>query len=257
MVKVILNLAKLNNKEFSRLVTSLLRDWQGVKATVDDPVLTKLKNRLTQQSEVFYQGLVEVKDSTTAKAIEEADQQRDNNLQFLAEMVKWGRLATTSEAKEAYKVLMPLFKDVRKIKKSNYEEESLLLNGLLDQLKKPEYQTHLRNLDLMKAFQNLTKSQEAFDALLAKRQTTKTTKVVYDNKKSRKDLQATYDQVDKYLSVMADEATPVAYGKLYKIFVANEAVFKPLTASKKNKDKADQTPPVSDGVNPSPDHPEA
>lgn len=247
MAKPALYLAKLSNKEFSRLITSLLRDWQTVKASVDDAVLTKLKTRLTQQSELFYQGLSDIRDSQTAKEIDAADKLRDQHLQLLAEMVKWGRLATVPEDKEAYKLLNPLFKEVAKIKKSNYEEESLSINALLDQLKKPEFQTAIRTLNLTKAIQQLTASQDAFDKRLAKRQSTKTTKVVYDNKQARKDLQETYLKLVDYLYVMADEATPVAYGKIYKVLVANSDTFKPLTVNRKAKGKeeglADQAIP--------------
>lgn len=217
MAKVLLNLRKLSNKEFSRFMSSLLRDWQSVKATVDDPVLTKLKTRLSQQSDVLYQGLGEVKDSQMAKDIEAADKLRDQHLQLLAEMVKTGRLATVTEDKEAYQVIAPLFKDVSKIKRSNHEEASLSINTLLDQLKKTEFQAAIRTLNLSKA--------------------------IYDNKQARQDLMETYTALNHYLAVMAKEATPIAYGKLYKVLVATEETFKPLTKDKKAKEKAGQASP--------------
>lgn len=242
MVKATLYLGKLSNGEFRRLVTSLLRDWQGAKVTVEDAVLTKLKNRLTEELSTFAEGLADLKDNQTAKAIEEADKLRDQQLQLLADTIKLGRYGLTSEEKEAYKLLNPLFKDLKKVKQSNYEEESAAILKLLDQLKKAELQAPIKTLNVTKPIQNVTKSQEAFDLLLAKRQSTRTSKVVYDNKAARKALQETYTKLSDYLYVMADEATPVAYGKLYKVFKANNDAFKPLTADKKKKADAAVSP---------------
>lgn len=237
MAKVSLYMTKLNNREFSRLVSSLLRDWQASKVTLDDPVFTKLKTRLTQQSELLHQGLSEVKDSQAAKDLDKADKLRDQNLQFLADSIKLGRYAQTTEEQAAYEALKPFFKDTAKIKRSNYEEESESINGILNQLKKTELQPHVRALNLTKAVASLTKSQTDFEALLLKRHTGKTTQTVYDNKKARKDLQETYILLADYLHVMSKEATPVAYKKLYQIFATNSDFFKPLTSSRKAKDK--------------------
>lgn len=248
MAKVSFYFNRLSHGEFYRMVTGFLRDWQASKLTIEDPVLTKLKTRLTQEVETFGQALAEVKDSQAAKDLEEADRLRDQHLQLLADSVKLGRYGHSPEEKEAYQALAPLFKGVSKAKRSNYEEESSYVLTLLAQLKKTEYQTFSRSLNLTKGIQNLTKSQEAFDKLLTQRNASKSGKVTYDTKATKKVLQETYTKLADYLYVMADEATPLTYGKLYKIFVTNHEVFKPLTVTR-TKPKSDSPEPAAEADN--------
>lgn len=247
MAKVTLNLKKLSNKEFSRLVINLLRDWQTAKVTLEDPVLTKLKTRLTQESDLLHQGLYVVNDNSTIKDMEKADQARDLHLQLLADTVKLGRFAQTPEEKAAYNLIKPLFKDVAKVKQKSYEAESSSINGILDQLKKTELQAPVKSLNLAKPIQLLTKSQEDFEALTLKRHTGKPAKIVYNNKLARKNLQETYQILADYLYIMQKELGTVAYKKLYQTLETNATFFKHLTGSRKTKDSekapSDQTPP--------------
>lgn len=240
MAKTSLYLSRLSNDEFSRLVTSLLRDWQASHVTLDDVVLTKLKTKLTQQSELFRDGLAVVKDKALRQELEEADKIRDQDLQILAEMVKLGRYARTTEEKAAYQLLSPLFTGLAKAKQANYEEESAYVNRLLKHLKEEKYQESVRQLNMTKAIQTLSKSQAAFEALLLKRHTTNNSKLVYDNKANRKALQETYTRLGDYLYITSEEIGTPAYQKLYRVYQTNSDLFKPLTINRKAKTEKTQ-----------------
>lgn len=248
MGKASLSVSRLSNGEFSRLVTSLLRDWQASRVSVEDTVLTKLKTRLSSQSELFLEGLASIKSRDVSDELEEADKVRDQDLQLLHEMVKLSRYARTAEEKEAYKAISPLVKEVPKAKRSGYEEESAYINRLLTQLKKSEYQAYARTLNLTKQVQAITKSQEAFEGLLLKRHNQTAAQVVYDNKAARKALQDTYQRLGDYLYIMSEETNTTAYDKLYKIYVTNNDFFKPLVNKPKSKAKEDTATPTTDNV---------
>lgn len=241
MSKVTLNLSKLNHREFSRLISSLLRDWQASKVTVEDAVLTKLKNRLTQDLETFDSGLSQIKDTKLTKTIEENDKLRENDLQLLYEQVKLARLARSKEDREAYDSLKPLFDRAAKAKRSGYEEGTAYIKHLLNQLQSADYQPHVQRLNLTKAVTELTKSQEAFETLLLKRHNKASSQVVYDNKKTRQELEESYKKLAYYLYVMSAETGTVAYTKLYKMFKANNDAFKVLTTNTRGKAKTEAT----------------
>lgn len=248
MAKVTIGISRLSNKELSRLVVSLLKEFQDSRVTIEDLVLTKLRTRLAQESEQFVAGLSEVKDKSVKEDMVAADKARDLDLQQLYDMVKLGRYAKTTEEKEAYKKLLPLFKGLTKAKYDNNEEESAFINSLLAQLKQTDYQAHVRSLNLTKVVASLTKSQADFEVLVHAQINKVHAKTVFDSKKYRKSLEETYNRLSDYLYIMSEEHGTVAYQKLYKLYAANSNYFKPLVNQHKPKAKKD-TPKAEEPSN--------
>lgn len=218
----------LNRDEFTRLIESLLRDWQASKVASDDVVLTKLKTRLTTTLASYQESLAQVTDQGATESLLAADQARDKDLRWLYEMVKLAQWQKGKEEQAAYKTLWPLFTDAIKAQKANYEEESAYISRLLGQLGTAPYQAAATLLGLTKGIQELTKSQAAMEALLLKKHTAKASQKVYDKKALRKTLQDTYQRLGHYLLIMSEEVGTVAYTKLFKVYQTNHELFKPL-----------------------------
>lgn len=245
----------LTGDEVTRLVSSLLRDWQASKVTIEDPALTKLKTRLTTTLASYQEGLAQLKDQATLEELAEADRQRDNDLQLLFGHLKLAKWKSSKEEKAAYKLLRPLFDGVSKAKKANYEEESAYINRLVGQLGTAPYQAAATLLGLTKPLQDLTKSQAAMEDLLLKKHTTNGSRKVYDNKASRQVLEATYRRLGLYLTIMSEEVGTAAYTKLLKVYDNNTSLFKPLAMVHKAKGKEEESDQAETPAPPSPQEP--
>lgn len=237
---------RLSHKELVHLSASLLRDIEASKVNLEDALYGKIKKRLADSQALLEAALKKPNNKLLRQDLEEADQTRDLDLQLLADTIKLGRFAKTKEGKDAYQLLQPHFKGLASHKASHYEAESAFVNQLLSLFKESSYQTALRSLNATKPLEELTRSQAAFDALLLKFHQNHSSQTVYDLKKIRKDLKDTYKRLGDYLQILSEESNTVASKKLYAIYVANNELFSPLTAtSKKKTPKTPEPAPVA------------
>ena len=126
--------------------------------------------------------------SEKSSTITEADQLRDEDFQALREAIKPYRNSRRENEKAAYKTLDLLFDQYKKATKVSYEEESALLNSLLEKLRKAEYQSAIETLGIGRFMNNLTESQAAFEKVFSDRSQENLAKVSFDTKATAQGL---------------------------------------------------------------------
>lgn len=155
------------------------------------------------------------------ESVEELDQQRDADVQALFDSIRPYAAARALAEKTAYSQLAAFFgsyKDI--IKKANYEKESALIAEVLKKLAAAPYSEAIGSLRLTGFVENLSESQMQFERVFAERQALGLTKVSYDRKKLRQDVEKPYQLLCAYLEV-AEAIQPAPERKLLLATINN------------------------------------
>lgn len=142
--------------------------------------------------------------------------------------------------KAAYKTLDLLFDQYKKATKVSYEEETALLNSLLEKLRKAEYQSAIETLGIGRFMNNLTESQAAFEKVFSDRSQENLAKVSFDTKQLRKDLAVPYQQLSDYVAILAQLKEDAIYQKTLSVLNNSRKYYADVLARRKGKDKKEE-----------------
>ncbi|ERT67820.1 hypothetical protein D8M41_07775 [Rothia sp. HSID18069] len=238
--QTLLNLqtSSLRYAEFSQFIARFLDDVEKENLDVKkEEILSNLLGQLKTNLPAYQASLGQVRVSEKSSTITEADQLRDEDFQALREAIKPYRNSRRENEKAAYKTLDLLFDQYKKATKVSYEEESALLNSLLEKLRKAEYQSAIETLGIGRFMNNLTESQAAFEKVFSDRSQENLAKVSFDTKQLRKDLAVPYQQLSDYVAILAQLKEDAIYQKTLSVLNNSRKYYADVLARRKGKDK--------------------
>ncbi|MGT2846125.1 DUF6261 family protein [Streptococcus massiliensis] len=242
-------LGHLRHAEFSQFIARFLDDVEKENLDVKkEDVLSRLLATLKSKLPAYQASLGQVRASEKSASITEADQLRDEDFQALRDAIKPYRSSRRENEKAAYKTLDLLFDQYKKASQVSYEEETALLNSLLDKLKQADYQAAVEVLALGRFVTNLTESQAAFDKVFSERSQEKLAKVSYDTKQLRKDLVAPYQQLCDYVAILVQVKDDELYQKTLNLLNNSRKYYADVLARRKGLNKKENTKKEGSGT---------
>lgn len=135
-----LKISNLRSAEFVQFITRFLDDVE--KEGLDfknEEVLAALVKKLKVALPAYQASLGQIRASEKSASISAADELRDADLQALRDAIKPYRAAKREEEKSAYESLKRLFEQYKSAHTKHYEEETALIDSLLEKLKTAPY----------------------------------------------------------------------------------------------------------------------
>lgn len=136
-------------------------------------------------------------------SLDQADRERDDALATLQSLVRAFARVKDAATKEAYETLSQLLKNYNGLAGTSLEKETEGINHLLQELKKPAYQTALAKLHLEAHVDSLAAAQKAFEKVYKERLTELKGKAPSQNKTVRLKLQEIYDFLVDFTAIGA------------------------------------------------------
>ena len=194
----------LDKSEFSQLMTESKEAITAFnKAHKVESIYTSKLEEMSQHLAKFQEGLHRAKASSLVTSLDQADRERDDALGTLTALVRAFSRVKETATKEAYDTLAGLLKNYAGIAAANYEKETEGINHLLQELKKPAYQTALAKLHLEAHVDSLAAAQKAFEKVYKERLTELKGKTPSQNKNVRLKLQEIYDFLVDFTAIIA------------------------------------------------------
>lgn len=236
-------LTRLTHADFGQFIHRFLDDLDksGLRYNTDES-LVALVNQLKTQLPVYKKSLEQVRASDKTKSIAQADKERDDDLQALQNALKAFRSTKRPNEAEAYTSLNLLFKQYKEADSRNYEAQTLLVATLLEKLATAPYQAQVTLLGLKRFVDSLAESNAAFEAIYASRSKDQLTKVSYDVKELRSQLQFTYQLVADYINITAQVKSLKLYKDLLGVVNNSRKAYADILArTGKREEKAQET----------------
>lgn len=234
-----LPLSRLQAHELSQLIARTLKDVDAEEFPLSDAMVTNYISQLRKTQSSFQKSLDQVKGSTVAQKIAQADRYRDHDLQALFDFIKPYKHSRQSGKKADYLSLAQLFKTFKEIKDANYEKESSQILNLLRQLEQTLYKENIALLNIAEGVKNLKQSQKEFEELFVQRTTDSRHKEVLGSKQLRQDLEKPYQSLCNYLFLMLDSDDKVSYGKVIKTINNSRDYYATTLAKRLSKAKVE------------------
>ena len=194
----------LENNEFFQLMSESRSEVASfIKENKVDGIYTTKLDEMDKLLEQLQGGLHQTKSSKLVASLDQADRERDDALGTLQSLVRaFGRVKDAA-TKEAYETLSQLLKNYTGLAGTSLEKETEGINHLLQELKKPAYQTALAKLHLEAHVDSLVAAQKAFDKVYKERLTELKGKAPSQNKTVRLKLQEIYDFLVDFTAIGA------------------------------------------------------
>ena len=199
-----LDVKSLENNEFFQLMSESMEEIAAFnKANKVDAIYTTKLAEMEQLLAKLQGGLHQTKSSKLVASLDQADRERDDALATLQSLVRAFARVKDAATKEAYETLTQLLKNYSGLASTSFEKETEGINHLLQELKKPAYQTALAKLHLEAHVDSLAAAQKAFEKVYKERLTELKGKAPSQNKTVRLKLQEIYDFLVDFTAIGA------------------------------------------------------
>lgn len=199
-----LDVKSLENNEFFQLISESMEEIAAFnKANKVDAIYTAKLGEMEQLLAKLQGGLHQTKSSKLVASLDQADRERDDALATLQSLVRAFARVKDAAIKEAYETLSQLLKNYSGLSSTSFEKETEGINHLLQELKKPAYQTALAKLHLEAHVDSLAAAQKAFNKIYKERLTELKGKAPSQNKTVRLKLQEIYDFLVDFTAIGA------------------------------------------------------
>ena len=199
-----LDVKSLENNEFFQLMSESMEEIAAFnKANKVDAIYTTKLAEMEQLLAKLQGGLHQTKSSKLVASLDQADRERDDALATLQSLVRAFARVKDAATKEAYETLSQLLKNYTGLAATSLEKETEGINHLLQELKKPAYQTALAKLHLEAHVDSLAAAQKAFEKVYKERLTELKGKTPSQNKNVRLKLQEIYDFLVDFTAIIA------------------------------------------------------
>ena len=194
----------LENNEFFQLMSESRSEVAAfIKENKVDGIYTTKLDEMDKLLEQLQSGLHQTKSSKLVTSLDQADRERDDALATLQSLVRAFARVKDAATKEAYETLSQLLKNYSGLAGTSFEKETEGIKHLLQELKKPAYQTALVKLHLEAHVDSLAAAQKAFDKVYKERLTELKGKAPSQNKTVRLKLQEIYDFLVDFTAIGA------------------------------------------------------
>ena len=194
----------LENNEFFQLMSESRSEVAAfIKENKVDGIYTTKLDEMDKLLEQLQGGLHQTKSSKLVAGLDHADRERDDALGTLQSLVRAFARVKDAATKEAYETLSQLLKNYTGLAATSLEKETEGINHLLQELKKPAYQSALAKLHLEAHVDSLAAAQKAFEKVYKERLTELKGKTPSQNKNVRLKLQEIYDFLVDFTAIIA------------------------------------------------------
>lgn len=207
-----LHLTSLHHAEVGQLIVRFYEDFS--RASLDattDPDFKKLFDELHAKIPAYNAALKQIRASEETEKIEQADHERDADIQALKDSIKPYRKAKTQAEKEAYTALDILLNQYKNLADENLEKQTAHLSILLTALRSAEYDPHVNQLNINKFVTYLEDSATSFNDIFSQRSYKTSQKEIYDVKALRRDLIDHYRTMINYIAAVSSVKADVFY----------------------------------------------
>lgn len=157
------HLSRLSHLSLGQFISSSLTNLQdkGIDLT-EDKIIQTLISKLQDSLPLYNDAVRQVKKTSLASQVREADKVRDRDLLALFSHLKAAQHSRNPEKQKAITQVMPQIQALQYMSKLSYEKQSSQIKHLLKILESPDNQTYLKVLVAEEYVSNLKQSQEDF-----------------------------------------------------------------------------------------------
>jgi hypothetical protein len=199
-----LNITRLQYLESGQFIIRFLTDFQSQNLDPNsDPEFKTLYDSLAAQSPIYDNALMQIRAKAESELLMAQDEIRDKKVITLRRAVNVFQHSDVAEEQSAFKLLKIVLQTYADIERENFEAESLGLDNLVAELRKPLHAPAVATLGLTTHVNNLETANATFKTTFNTRSTATISTVVYDTKLLRKNILDTYRDLAEYVAVMA------------------------------------------------------
>ncbi|HEL1586800.1 TPA: hypothetical protein TXJ16_001324 [Streptococcus suis] len=160
-IRIPLYTQRLNQAEFTQLITSSVDTLKQYRSSTNDPMVTDLINQLEESLPTLKKSLKQKRGSDMTSDLNKAVKNRKADYSAFVNGLKLFKNTRTPEKLQAYHRLQELIKLYKYTRSSNMQESSALIDSLLARLAKSPYSEDVSLLLLDEAVANLRESHES------------------------------------------------------------------------------------------------
>lgn len=249
MKKYILNrldVSRLHNAEFGQFLTRFFEDFE--KSEIDpeqDADFKKKFDLLANDLPVFNRALNQVRASEESKQLALLDKYRGNDVKALRDALRAYRNTRNEMYKKAYEVIFPIINQYKGVEYNNYEEQTIMVNSLVNRLKEPNSMKYLMLLKLMEFVENVEHSNQAFNDLFAHRSYTASQKTSVNVKDLRKKMLVEYKMLTEYVLALANVKEDDYYRSILAIINNGRSYYSDILSRRDSNKKNDTVQEVT------------
>ena len=235
---VSISITRLHHIEFGQFIIRLFSDVKGTGIDPKtDPDFFALYQSLQQQSPTYDSALDQVRAQAETDELIEDDLHRDRKVSTVYRA--WSVYEYSDDEPEivAYKNIKLVLHTYEGIEKLNYEAESLAIENFIKQLRNSTNLPFIQTLGMEKHVDNLEASNEKFKKTFDSRSNKTVSTVVYDVKKLRVNLAATYKDLADYTLTMAKTKKTSYYNNLLSSINNGRSYFADILAKRAGTNK--------------------
>ncbi|HFI0234506.1 TPA: DUF6261 family protein [Streptococcus suis] len=160
-IRIPLYTQRLNQAEFTQLITSSVDTLKQYRSSTNDSMVTDLINQLEESLPMLKKSIKQKRGSDMTSDLNKAVKNRKADYSAFVNGLKLFKNSRTPEKLQAYHRLQELIKLYKYTRSSNMQESSALLDSLLTRLAKSPYSEDVSLLLLDEAVANLRESHES------------------------------------------------------------------------------------------------
>jgi hypothetical protein len=228
----VLSLTKLSILELGQHIKSVNSGIAQLGYPTDVDFLAYITTS-NQQIVNYDKAMLQIQKSDETEKIVHADKLRDNVISAMTRQLSVFELSEDDNEILAYKSLTSLFKTYKGIQTWNFEEETNAIDNLVTDLNNSKYQPSIDLLQMTNLVTRLTTNNTAFKTLFSGRTQETAGKEVFDTKKLRAQISATYNDMITYVLAMAKVKNTNEFNKSLDIINAVRKYYADLLAKRK------------------------
>lgn len=194
-----IKLEQLNSVEYAHFIKSMLDLVKSVGLEHLN-LEEEAYNKLLKCHEDLTEATRQSRYSKETQKINELDKKRSEYVVFLLSSFRFEQKNPLESKKEAAKILHKAMKNYAGIQSLPFGQKTQTIEGLLFDIKKPEYAPHLKTLEVENAIKLLTEVNNECHKLAAGRAESQISNVLINSKKVRKEATELYRYLVKCVS---------------------------------------------------------
>ena len=195
---------RLQNVEAGQFIINLFENIEEQKIDLNkDLELPRLFKDLKTELDIYKQALQQIIAQKETTELASLDHQRDLRIGNIRKQILVYQYTEEPEEQKAFNAGHIIMNKYEDIEKANYAAETLGIQNMLTEWKKPENAGAIKTLNLEKHIGRLQKAAEAFDAKFTVRSTDGGAEQVFDTKGIKTAMLESYIGIAAYVSAMA------------------------------------------------------
>jgi hypothetical protein len=226
-----IGLARLSVLEFGQFMKSTTQNLSLLGAGfITDTNMLGFITSLNSQNANYDLAMLQIAKSDETKKLIQTDKARDQAISAIIRQLSVFELSEADAEYEAFTSLNNLMNTYNGIQKWNYEEETNGIANLHIELTNAKYGGHISTLNMGDLVERLLVKNNEFKNIFDNRMQETASKIVYDVKALRNELQDTYKDLSDYVLVMAKSQNTAQFNESLNVLNAVRKYYYDLLA---------------------------